>query len=47
MLWVDRRFLPKSLRMGPGLTALNWISGAVLTGLGALAIFDYVKGLLG
>ena len=42
MLWVDRRFLPRSLRMGRVLTSLNWLSGAVLTGLGAQAIWSFV-----
>ena len=42
MLWVDRRFLPRSLRMGRMLTSLNWVSGVVLTGLGAQAIWSFV-----
>ena len=46
MLWTDRRFLPKALRMGKTLAALTWISGIVLTGLGMLAIYDYVKVLV-
>ncbi len=45
MIWADRKFLPKALRMGPILLTLNIISGAVLTVLGLQAIYDFVKGL--
>lgn len=47
MMWVDRKFLPKPLRMGLVLTGLTLISGLVLTGLGVKAIWDYVGGLIG
>lgn len=42
MLWTDRRFLPKSLRMPWLLRGLVAISGVVLTAMGAKAIWDYV-----
>ena len=43
MLWADRRFLPKSLQMGPFLVALTVLAGTALTGLGlqAIASFDW------
>ena len=34
MIWTDRRFLPRALRMGPILLSLTTISGVVLTALG-------------
>ena len=45
MIWADKKFLPKALRMGPVLLTLNVIAGTVLTVLGVQAIIDYVKGL--
>jgi len=45
MIWADRRFLPKPLRMGHGLLALTAISGVVLTTLGMKSIWDYIGGL--
>jgi Mn2+/Fe2+ NRAMP family transporter len=41
MIWADRRYLPKPLRMGRALTTLTVISGTVLTLLGTKAIWDY------
>ena len=46
MIWVDRRHLPKPLRMGGILLSLTTISGVVLTGLGVRALWDYVAKLL-
>ncbi len=46
MIWADRRFLPKELRMGRFLLTLTWISGIVLTTLGVKAIYDYLVQLL-
>ncbi len=40
MIWADRRFLPKPLRMGPVLLLLTAISGTALTTLGVKAIWD-------
>lgn len=40
MIWADRKFLPKALRMGPVLLTLTWIAGVVLTVLGIQAIYD-------
>jgi Mn2+/Fe2+ NRAMP family transporter len=45
MVWIDRKFLPKKLRMGPILITLNLISGIVLTVLGTQAIVHYVRGI--
>jgi hypothetical protein len=47
MIWTDRRFIPKPLRMRPFLFLLTALSGTVLTGLGFISIVDYVKDLLG
>jgi len=47
MLWVDHKFLPKPLRMGPVLTSLTLISGLVLTVLGVKALWDYLEILMG
>jgi hypothetical protein len=47
MLWTDRRFLPKTLQMGPALSALTLISGLFLTAMGTKAIWDYVARLFG
>ena len=42
MIWVDRRHLPKPLRMGKVLLSLTTISGVVLTVLGVRALWDYI-----
>jgi len=39
MIWTDRRFLPKSLQMGPILLILTLISGTFLTVLGISSIW--------
>jgi Mn2+/Fe2+ NRAMP family transporter len=44
MLWTDRRFLPRPMRMPPLLWTLTAVSGVVLTLLGSKAIWDYVMG---
>lgn len=46
MLWTEKRFLPRALRMHPGLAVANWISGIVLTGLGIHAIWLAVAAFL-
>ena len=43
MLWTDRQFLPQQLRMPPLLRLLTFISGTVLTVLGAKGLWDYVN----
>jgi len=40
MIWTDRRFLPKSLQMGPLLLILTAFSGTMLTGLGLFTIWQ-------
>ncbi|MFP6612415.1 MAG: Nramp family divalent metal transporter [Pirellulales bacterium] len=45
MIWTDRHFLPKPLRMGRTLFALTVVSGTVLTVLGLKAVWDYAAGL--
>ena len=40
-VWVDRHFLPTSIRMGSTLVALNIISGLVLSCFGLKALWDY------
>ena len=46
MIWSDRRFLPKSLQMGPLLLIATAFSGAMLTGLGVFTIWqEYLSGL--
>lgn len=47
MIWTDRHFLPKPLRMRAPLLIVTAISGAVLTALGAKGIWDYVAKLVG
>jgi hypothetical protein len=47
MIWTDRHFLPRQLRMRPLLLVLTIISGAVLTALGAKGIWDYIANLVG
>jgi Mn2+/Fe2+ NRAMP family transporter len=44
MLWADRRFTPSPLRLGGGPQTGLWISGALLTGFGLTAIYDYLAG---
>ena len=46
MIWADRKFLPKALRMRPVLLILTIISGTVLTVLGVQAIIAYVQDLI-
>ena len=46
MIWTDRHFLPKPLRMGRFLVITNIVAGTVLTGIGIKAILDYVLSLL-
>lgn len=46
MIWTDRKFLPKPLRMGPGLSIATALSGIVLTLLGIKGLWDYVAGWL-
>ena len=46
MIWADRTFLPKSVRMGKVLVALTAVSGTVLTVLGAKSLWDYISGFL-
>ncbi|MCH7752715.1 MAG: Nramp family divalent metal transporter, partial [Planctomycetes bacterium] len=48
MIWTDRRFLPKALQMGPLLLILMTLSGACLTTIGTLAIWnEYLSQLFG
>ena len=44
MVWTDRRFLPKPLRMGPVLLILNLLSGLFLTGWGIRGVYDFLLG---
>jgi hypothetical protein len=46
MLWTDRRFLPKPLRMPRLLQVLTAVSGVVLTVLGTKGLWDYVAALV-
>lgn len=46
MIWIDRKFLPKELRMRGVLLILTWISGIAMTALGVQSLWTYVKGLL-
>jgi hypothetical protein len=46
MIWADRSFLPRPLRMGRVLLALTLFSGGFLTFVGIRAIWDYISGLL-
>ncbi len=41
MIWADRHFLPRPLRMGRILLMLTTISGVVMTVMGAKAMWDY------
>ncbi len=40
VLWMDRRFLPKSLHMGFPLMLLNLVSGVIFVGLGLKGYWD-------
>jgi len=42
MLWTDAKFLPQPLRMPPVLRVLTFVSGVVMTVLGAIGLWDYV-----
>jgi hypothetical protein len=43
MLWADRRFTPALLKIGPGLKLALWVSGVLMSGFGARAIYEYVQ----
>jgi hypothetical protein len=45
MIWIDRRFLPHPLRMGPTLLFLSAVSGVLFSVLGIKAIWDYLAEL--
>lgn len=45
MVWTDRCFLPRPLRMGWPLLLLNLASGLVLTGWGVRGVLDFVEQL--
>lgn len=47
MIWSDRRFLPKALRMKSLLIVLTAISGVCLTAAGTIGIWQYVANILG
>ena len=47
MIWSDRRFLPKALRMKSLLLVLTAISGVRLTAAGTIGIWQYVANILG
>ena len=44
MVWTDRTFLPKPLRMGMGLLLLNLASGLFLTAWGVRGAMDFLLG---
>lgn len=44
--WMDRRFLPRSLRAGPVLVTLQFLAGAVFLGAGLKAFWDYGEHVL-
>ena len=44
MVWTDRTFLPKPLRMGPGLLLVNLVSGLFLTVWGVRGALDFFLG---
>jgi len=44
MVWTDRTFLPKPLRMGMGLLILNLASGLFLTAWGVRGAIDFIMG---
>ncbi len=46
MLWTDRQFIPKPLRMPLLLRVLTFASGVVMTVLGTKALWDYGKSWL-
>jgi hypothetical protein len=46
MLWADRRFTPQLLKMAPGLKLGLWVSGILMSGFGARAIYEYVESFL-
>jgi hypothetical protein len=45
MIWTNRHFLPRPLRMGKTLLILTIISGTLLTAIGAKGIWDYIGAL--
>jgi len=47
MIWADRRFLPRPLRMSRLWIALNVLAGLAMTGFGGGAIVDYLRHLAG
>mgnify|MGYP007096626210 CR=1 FL=1 len=47
MVWLDRKLLPAALRMKPPLLIATLLSGALLTGLGGKAFYDFVTTLPG
>lgn len=46
MIGVERRFLPRALRMSKLLLVINWFTGIFLTSMGVKAIWDYIGKLL-
>jgi len=46
MVWLDRKLLPNALKMRLPLLLATLASGALLTGLGGKAFWDYVRSLL-
>lgn len=46
MIWIDRKFLPRELRMGKVLLTALAISGVLLTVLGVMSIVDYVNEMI-
>ena len=47
MIWTDRRFVPKPLRMNWALVAITFISGIALTGTGVLSLWKYIAKVIG
>ena len=46
MIWADRHFLPRPLRMGKTLLVMTTISGVAMTTIGGKAMWDYVAKLI-
>ena len=46
MIWVDRHFLPRPLRMGKTLVVLAILSGVAMTMLGLKSLWDYTATLV-
>ena len=42
--WMDRRFLPRSLRIRRPLAFWNYLAGTAFLGMGLKALWDYGRG---